>query len=252
MIDLTDRTAVITGGSRGIGASTAVLFAKAGADIVINYRVREDSAKEVINAVADEGRQCLAVRADLTNPDDVRNFIESSLNEFGKIDILVNNHGIWTDGPIDTMTPETWDETIDVNLRSVYLICNTVVPVMKKQKYGRIINVSSTAGQRGEAFHSHYAATKGAIIAFTKSLGPELSDFNINVNSVAPGWVDTDMCEEVFADSGFKESVRNSIPLKRIPVPEDIAGPILFLASDLARHITGEILNVNGGSVLCG
>lgn len=123
---------------------------------------------------------------------------------------------------------------------------------MKQQGGGRIINISSTAGQRGEAFHSHYAASKGGIISFTKSLAVELAPFNILVNSVAPGWVDTDMCEEVFGDPNYKEEVRKTIPLGRIAVPDDIAGPVIFLASHLARHITGEVLNVNGGSVLCG
>jgi 3-oxoacyl-[acyl-carrier protein] reductase len=150
------------------------------------------------------------------------------------------------------MSEENWKETIDINLNSLFYFCNEVVPQMKKQKCGRIINVSSTAGQRGEAFHSHYAASKGAMISFTKSLASELAPFNILVNSVAPGWVDTDMCSGVFSDKEYKEKVRKGIPIGRIPTPDDIAGPILFLASDLARHITGEILNVNGGSVLCG
>jgi 3-oxoacyl-[acyl-carrier protein] reductase len=141
---------------------------------------------------------------------------------------------------------------MEVNLDSVYYFTNAVVPNMKKQRQGWIINVASTAAVRGEALHSHYAASKGALVALTKSLAVELAPYNIRVNCVAPGWVDTDMCTEVFSDPSFKESVRQSIPLKRIPPPEDIAGPILFLASDLARHVTGAIINVNGGSVLCG
>ena len=141
---------------------------------------------------------------------------------------------------------------MEVNLDSVYYFTDAVVPHMKKHKQGGIINVGSTAGIRGEAFHSHYAATKGALNALTKSWAAEFAPHNIRVNLVAPGWVDTDMCSEVFGNPAFKESVRQSIPLKRIPPPEDIAGPILFLASDLARHITGAIINVNGGSVLCG
>ncbi|MFC1555536.1 SDR family NAD(P)-dependent oxidoreductase [candidate division KSB1 bacterium] len=252
MIDLTGKTAVITGGSRGIGASCAVLFARAGADVAINYRVREDAARDIKTMVEKTGRKCLIFKADFTLSGDVDNFVESVISEFGRIDFLVNNHGIWTGGAIDEMSEETWDDTVNINLKSVYYLCNKIVPVMKKQKSGRIINVSSTAGQRGEAFHSHYAATKGAIIAFTKSLSTELAPDNILVNSVAPGWVDTDMCTEIFEDKDYMESVRQSIPLKRIPLPEDIAGPILFLASDLAKHITGEIINVNGGSVLCG
>ena len=147
---------------------------------------------------------------------------------------------------------EILDETVDVNLKSVFHIVDAVVPHMKKQGRGWIVNIGSTAGVRGEALHSHYAASKGAIHAMTKSWAVEFAPWDIRVNCVAPGWVDTDMCTDVFADAGFRESVRQSIPLKRIPSPEDIAGPVLFLASDLARHVTGAILNVNGGSVLCG
>jgi 3-oxoacyl-[acyl-carrier protein] reductase len=141
---------------------------------------------------------------------------------------------------------------MDVNVAGAFYATNAAVPSMKEKGRGCIINVSSTAGVRGEAFHSHYAASKGALNALVKSLAVELAPFNIRVNGVAPGWVDTDMCTEVFSVPGYKEKVRKTIPLNRIPPPEDIAGPILFLASDLARHITGEILNVNGGSVLCG
>lgn len=252
MIDLSRKIAVVTGGSRGIGAATAKMFAQAGADVAINYQRREDSAKAVQDAIKILGRKCLIFRADLARKVDVDNFINAILDAYGRVDILVNNHGIWNHGPIDEMDEATWDEMMNVNLKSIYFLCNRVVPIMKTQKSGKIINLSSTAGQRGESFHSHYASTKGAIIAFTKSLAPELADYNINVNSVAPGWVDTDMCAEVFSDPDFKESVRQGIPLKRIPLPEDLAGPIVFLASDLARHITGEIVNVNGGSVLCG
>ena len=172
--------------------------------------------------------------------------------EFGRIDILVNNAGIWTYGEIDTMKENVWDQTMDVNLKGTFLFCHYVVPIMKRQGGGSIINISSTAGQRGEAFHSHYAATKGAIISFTKSLSSELGKDNIRVNCVAPGWVDTDMSADTLRREPLRKEVLKSIPLGKIPAPEDIAGPILFLASDLSAHITGEILNVNGGSVLAG
>ena len=150
------------------------------------------------------------------------------------------------------MSLNEWEETIRINLTGVFLITREIIKLMKKNRFGRIINITSTAGQRGEAYHSHYAASKGALISYTKSLATELSDYNITTNSVAPGWVDTEMCNEVFADKGYKETVRKSIPVGRIATPEDIAGPVLFLATDLARHINGEIINVNGGSVLCG
>jgi 3-oxoacyl-[acyl-carrier protein] reductase len=252
MIDLTGKISIITGGSRGIGAATAVMFARAGSDVAINYNKRRDAALEVQKKVEKLGKTCVVVQADLSRSQDVNRFIDKVMEKLNRIDILVNNHGIWNDGPIAEMTEETWDEMMNVNPKSIYLLCCKAVPIMRRQGGGKIINLSSTAGQRGEAFHSHYAATKGAIIAFTKSLSTELAPDNILVNCVAPGWVDTDMNTEVFADPKIKQWVIDGIPLKRIPSAEDIAGPILFLASDLARHITGEILNVNGGAILCG
>jgi len=252
MIDLKGRVALITGGSRGIGRATAILFAKANADVAITYRSNDSAANLVIEEIKNMGRKAIALKGDVSKSSDVKMIVKEVLNYFGKIDILVNNAGIWTYGAIGEMPEEIWDETMNVNLKGVYLITNEVVPIMKKQRWGRIINISSTAGQRGEAFHSHYAASKGAIIAFTKSLAVELAKFNILVNCVAPGWVNTDMCAEVFKDPAFVEQVKSTIPLGRIPEPEEIAGPILFLASDLANWITGATISVNGGSVLCG
>jgi 3-oxoacyl-[acyl-carrier protein] reductase len=193
----------------------------------------------------------LAYQADFSRKKDLLMIVENILETWGHIDVLVNNAGIWTYGEMGQMDGKLWQETIRVNLDSIFYVCNAVVPSMKTRRRGWIINVSSTAGVRGEAYHSHYAASKGAIISLTKSLAAELGPYGIRVNCVAPGWVDTDMCADVFRDKKFRKKVESSIPLQRIPPPEDIAGPILFLASDLARHITGEILNVNGGSVLC-
>jgi len=252
MIHLKGRTTLITGGSRGIGRATALMFAEAGSDVAFSYQCREQAALEVKNEIEKNGRQCLAYKAEISNEMDVQRLVEDIIRSWGRIDVLVNNAGIWTYGEMGRMDKEVWKETMAVNLDSVYYFTNAVVPHMKEKKRGWIINVASTAAVRGEALHSHYAASKGALLALTKSLAVELAPFDIRVNCVAPGWVDTDMCTEVFRDPGFKESVRQSIPLKRIPPPEDIAGPILFLASDLARHITGAVINVNGGSVLCG
>ena len=252
MINLTGKVVLITGGSRGIGAACSILFAQAGADIAFTYKSNKISADKIKSQVETLGRKCLPVKCEISSFTDVKNCIKEIIEFFGKIDILVNNAGIWTYGEMGNMDQLTWQETINVNLNSVYYFCNEVVPFMKKNNYGRIINITSTAGQRGEAYHSHYAASKGAVISLTKSLSSELAKDNILVNSVAPGWVDTDMCNDVFNDKEYKEKVRKGIPIGRIPSAEDIAGPVLFLASDLARHITGEILNVNGGSVLCG
>lgn len=251
MIDLNGKKTLITGGSRGIGRATALLFARAGSDIAINYLIRKKDAESVRAEIERIGRDCLVFQANISVKKDVDKMIEELIQEWGKIDILVNNAGIWTYGEMGSMTEEVWTETMKINLDGVFYVCNTVVPFMKKKKMGWIINVASTAAVRGEAFHSHYAASKGAIVSLTKSLASELAPHNIRVNCVAPGWVDTDMCSEVFRDPDFRREIQESIPLKRIPLPEDIAGPILFLASDLATHITGEVLNVNGGSVLC-
>jgi 3-oxoacyl-[acyl-carrier protein] reductase len=252
MISLKGRTALITGGSRGIGRATALLFAEAGSDVALSYRRREKAALEVKTEIEKKGRKCLTYRVEISQEKEVHELVEDIIRSWGRIDILINNAGIWTYGEMGNMDQEVWKETMEVNLDSVFYFTNAVVPYMKKKKQGWIINVASTAAVRGEAYHSHYAASKGALLALTKSLAVELAPYNIRVNCVAPGWVDTDMCTEVFSDPAFKESVRQSIPLKRIPPPEDIAGPILFLASDLARHITGAVINVNGGSVLCG
>ena len=251
MIDLNGKKTLITGGSRGIGRATALLFARAGSDIAINYLIRKKDAESVRAEIERIGRNCLVFQANISVKKDVDKMIEELIQKWGKIDILVNNAGIWTYGEMGSMTEEVWTETMKINLDGVFYVCNTVVPFMKKKKMGWIINVASTAAVRGEAFHSHYAASKGAIVSLTKSLASELAPHNIRVNCVAPGWVDTDMCSEVFRDPDFRREIQESIPLKRIPLPEDIAGPILFLASDLATHITGEVLNVNGGSVLC-
>ncbi len=251
MITLEGKKVLITGGSRGIGRATAILFAKAGADVALSFNTRKDAAEEVRREVEKTGRTCFIIRADLSQKDDIDRMVEDVIGFWPDLDILVNNAGIWTHGEIGKMDQKVWTETMRLNLDGVFRTTHLVVPHMKEQKRGWIINISSTAGIRGEACHSHYASSKGAIISFTKSLAVELAPDNIRVNCVAPGWVDTEMCSGVFADSEFRKKVEHGIPLGRIPPPEDIAGPILFLASDLARHITGEVLNVNGGSVLC-
>lgn len=252
MISLEGQVAIITGGSRGIGAACAIYFAKAGADVVITYSQNAAAAGNIVAKVEALGRACLAVKADVAKEKSAKVVVERTIKKFGRIDILVNNAAIWTFGEIGEFPAEVWRETMEVNVNGTFYITNAVVPYMKRRKSGKIINITSTAGQRGEAQHSHYAASKGAIISFTKAISTELAPFNINVNSVAPGWVDTDLSAVVFKDKKVKEAARKGIPLGRIPTPEDIAGPVLFLASDLARHITGEIMNVNGGSVLVG
>ncbi len=250
MIRLEGKVALITGASRGIGFATAKLMSEAGATVVLNYNRTKGPAEELAQGIKRSGGKALAVKANVADRGEVEAMVDTVIREFGRIDILVNNAGIWTYGEIDTMPDEVWDETMDINLRGVFYCTRAVVPHMKRQGGGRIINLSSTAGQRGEAFHSHYAATKGAIISFTKSLAVELAPHNILVNAVAPGWVDTEMSAEALEQEGDK--ITAIIPLRRPGKAEEIAGPILFLASDLASYMTGEIVNVNGGNVLCG
>ncbi|KAF0139244.1 MAG: oxidoreductase [Stygiobacter sp.] len=249
MIDLSNKVTIITGGSRGIGAACVKLFAKAGSKVAFTYKSKKQEAD---NLEKEFPGLIKGYQVDMESEKEIIAMVSSTEKEFGKVDILVHNAGIWNDGTLETTTLEHWQQLMRVNLDSTFLFARQCATIMKKNNFGRMILISSTAGQRGEAFHSHYAASKGGVISFTKSLAIELAPFNITVNSVAPGWVDTDMNNEVFADAEFKENARKGIPVGRIPTPEDIAGPTLFLASDLARHINGEILNVNGGSVLCG
>jgi len=193
-------------------------------------------------------------KADLAKMLPAEKLVKFTRERLGRLDILVANAGIWNveDAPIEKMSEREWDEMMAVNLKSVYSVIHFSVPHMIQQRAGRIIAVSSTAGQRGEANHTHYGATKGAIISLVKGLSTELAPHNILVNSVAPGWVDTDMSRPVFKNKKLFKQICEKQPLGRVATAEETAGPILFLASELASFITGEILNVNGGSVLCG
>ncbi len=251
MIDLKGKVAVITGASRGIGKATALLFAQAGCDVLVNYNADENAALRVASQAEKLGVRAKTFRSDVSKISDVEQMIQYTIGEFGKIDILVNNSGIWKYAPIEKMTEEQLQETMQLNLNGVFYTTTAVVPHMMKRKSGNIINVSSTAGQRGEPFHSHYAASKGAVISLTKSLAAELAPYNLRVNCVAPGWVDTDMSHASLVGDG-RDEILGKIPLGRAGTAEEIAGCILFLASDLSSYVNGEILNVNGGSVLCG
>ncbi len=250
MISLAGQRVLVTGGSRGIGRAAALLFARAGADVGITYRSRLADAEAVTREIRTSGRRVFLAGGDLADPRVVDRVFRECKAAFGGLDCFVANAGIWPaeDVPLAGLSEARWRSTMAQNLDAVFLTTRAALQVMGPG--GRIVLVSSTAGQRGEAFHADYAATKGALIAMTKSLAVECAP-GITVNCVAPGWVDTEMSAGPYAGEG-KARIAATIPLKRIPPPEDIAGPILFLCSPLARHITGEILNVNGGSVLCG
>ncbi len=251
MINFKNQVVLITGGSRGIGAEAAILFAELGADIAINYYTNPDAARKVKSSIEKLGRRCLIIQADMGKRQDCESMVKKALDEFGKIDILVNNAGIWTESAIEKMTDDILDRTIDINIKGCFYTTSAVVPSMKKQKSGNIIFITSTAGQRGEAMHSHYAASKGALISLTKSLSSELAPFGIRVNSVAPGWVDTDMSHPALTSPDGPKYL-SLIPLGRAATPRELASPIVFMASEWASFITGEILNVNGGAVLVG
>ena len=251
MIDLTDKVTLITGGSRGIGAACVKVFSNANSKVAFTYKKNQAFANELIASLS-SNKQIKAYAVDIESEKDVRSIVKKIIIDFGKVDILVNNAGVWKYGKVDELSLAQWEETIRINLTGAFLFVREVVPYMKRNKFGRIINISSTAGQRGEAFYSHYASSKGGMISFTKSLAAELAANNINVNCVAPGWVETDMTSEVLSDKNYKAKLEKETLVGRVAPPKDIAGPVLFLASELARHINGEILNVNGGSVLCG
>ncbi len=251
LIDLRGKHALVTGGSRGVGRAVARLLASAGAGVGIGYHSRSKEALEVVEDARARGVHAWAERGDLSTPEGVDALFHRAQQEFGGLDVFVGNAGIWPprEVPLSDMDAEQWDRTMAVNLDSIFYTTREAARRIRDD--GRIVLVSSTAGQRGEAFHCDYAASKGAVISLVKGLCVELAPKGITVNAVAPGWIDTEMARPAF-DSVGRERIAATIPLGRIATAEDVAGPIVFLCSSLARHITGEILNVNGGAVLVG
>lgn len=250
MIDLSGKKALVTGGARGIGAACARLLAKAGADVGIAYRSRSEEAQTLVAELSALGVQAFAYQGDLATREANDGFVAEAVQRFGHVDVFVGNAGIWPDVPVPVsdLDDDRWHNTVATNLDGMFF--GTRAAVRHMPNGGRLVFISSTAGQRGEAGHADYAASKGAMISFVKSLAVELGARDITVNSVAPGWVDTEAVTRPFAEG--RGRIEANIPLGRVASPDDIAGPVLFLASPLARHVTGEILNVNGGSVLCG
>jgi 3-oxoacyl-[acyl-carrier protein] reductase len=248
---LEGRRAIVTGGSRGVGRATAMLLAEAGADVVIGYRSRSAEASRVVEELKGRGVLASGVAGDLARPEDVRGLFDEATAMMGGVDIVVVNAGVWPpdDVPIARMSMDQWSGTVGANLTSAFLTVREAARAI--QGAGRIVLVSSTAGQRGEANHADYAATKGGMISLTKSVAVELAPRGITVNCVAPGWIDTEMVA-LALDSAGRSAIEAAIPVGRVASPDDVAGPILFLCSTLARHVTGEILNVNGGSVMVG
>lgn len=257
-LSLDGKVALITGGSRGIGAAAVRLFHQAGARVAFNYRNAREAA-EALTSDLDEN--CVAIKQDLSSPEQGRALVAKTIEIFGRIDILVANHGVWPpeDAPIAAMSDNQWRTTLAVNLDSVFGLTQAAAAQMLKQgrpapesPAGHIVFISSTAGQRGEANHADYAASKGAIISLTKSLSSELAPQGISVNCVAPGWVQTDMSTPALNDPATRSKIFATIPLRRVARPMEIAGPILFLCTPYAGFISGEIVNINGGAVLAG
>jgi len=258
-LSLEGRTALVTGGSRGIGAAIVRLFVQAGARVVFSWQQAQPEAAALVRECGED--RCVGVQAALADSSSAAQLVERAVGRFGRLDLLVVNHGTWPpeDVPVDRMTDEQWRRTVGVNLDAVFGLVKHGAAHMKQQVMhpdsparGRIVLISSTAGQRGEAFHCDYAATKGALISMTKGLATELAQHAIYVNCVAPGWVRTDMSIATLAHPSAGPRAIQAIPLGRVGTPEEVAGPTLFLCTDLANFITGEIFNVNGGAVLAG
>jgi len=273
LLSLSDKVALISGGSRGIGAATVRMFTQAGAKVVFSYRAAKAQADALMNECG--AAVCHAVACDLNAPESAAPLVRATVERFGRLDILVANHGVWLgdDIGIDQMPDQQWRNTLSINLDAVFGLVKHSVAQMKSQPRrgqdarataggtpapstspaaGHIVLISSTSGQRGEAYHADYSATKGALISMTKSLSSELAPIGIYVNCVAPGWVDTDMSAATLADPKAGEAIRRTIPLGRVGEPEEIAAPVLFLCTEHAGFISGEIFNVNGGAVLVG
>jgi len=245
---LKDRVAIITGASRGIGRAVALKLARDGAKVVVNYAGNVEKAQEVVDTIKEFGGEAIAVQADVSSPQEVEAMVEKVMEHFGQVDILVNNAGITRDTLLMRMKEEDWDAVMNTNLKGVYNCSKAVIRVMMKQRWGRIINITSVVGLMGNAGQANYAAAKAGIIGFTKSVAKELGSRGITVNAVAPGFIETDMTAVL--NDELKAALKEQIPLQRLGAPEDIAHLVAFLASDHAGYITGQTINVDGGMVM--
>lgn len=245
---IVNKNAIVTGGTRGIGKEIAKTLAKNGANIAINYRKYSEEVENLVEELKALGGKALAIKCDISNEDEVNNFIKEVKENFGSIDILVNNAGITKDGLLLRMSEKDFNDVIDINLKGTFNMTKAVSSIMVKQRVGKIINISSVVGVAGNAGQCNYAASKAGVIGFSKSIARELASRNINVNVIAPGYINTDMTK-VLSDK-VKEEVLKTIPMKKIGEPEEIANLVLFLSSDLSNYITGQVINVDGGMVM--
>ena len=247
---LEGKNAIVTGGSLGIGAATSLMLAEEGANVCLTYRKHEQEAKDFAEQIRKMGRKALAVKCDIAVFAEAENVVKQALEAFGRIDILVNNAGMNWDAVSWKMTDEQWDRVIDVNLKGYFNFTRHVAPLFKDQKYGKIINVTSINGLRGKFGQSNYSASKAGIIGYTKAIAKELGAFGVNVNAVAPGLIETPMLRDSEARDKIVDMAMGEIVLKRVGQPEDLANVIAFLASDRARHVTGEVIKVDGGQYI--
>ncbi|MCT4621409.1 MAG: 3-oxoacyl-[acyl-carrier-protein] reductase [Marinisporobacter sp.] len=247
-MNLTGKTAIVTGGSRGIGKAIALKLADLGANIVVNYTSNAAKAEEVVKQIKDMGKEAIALKADVSNSEEVQNFIKEVEEKFESIDILVNNAGITKDTLLMKMKEEDWDRVMSINLKGTYNCTKAVTRKMMKQRSGKIVNVASVVGVTGNAGQANYAASKAGVIGFTKSIAKELGIRGINVNAVAPGFIETDMTD-VLSDK-VKEEIMKNIPMKKLGKAEDVANVVAFLCSNEASYVTGQVLNIDGGMAM--
>lgn len=246
---LRGKTAIVTGSSYGIGRGIAIFFAQEGANVVVNYSKSEEKAQQVVSEIIEEGLTAIAVKADVSRSDEVKKLIDTCVRSYGRLDILVNNAGILPFGSIEEITDDILDRVFKVNFYGTFYCCREAVPIMKKQKYGKIVNISSIAGQRGDhTTAACYGSSKGAMSVLTKSLARQLGPFGINVNAVAPHAIITPMMDYWGEDK--RNEMMEKIPIQRLGTPRDVAVAVLFLVSDEADFITGQIINVNGGYLM--
>ena len=243
-----NKNAVVTGATRGIGREIAFTLAENGANVAINYRTLNEDVERLIEELKSYGTNIVAVKCDISDEEEVKNFIAESKKQLGSIDILINNAGITKDGLLMRMKEKDFSDVLDVNLKGTFITTREAASIMMKQRHGKIINISSVVGVIGNAGQCNYAASKAGVIGFSKSVARELASRNITVNVVAPGFINTDMTGVL--PEKVKESMLQGIPLKRIGEPKDIANAVLFLASDLSNYITGQVINVDGGMVM--
>lgn len=247
-LDLEGKHAIVTGGSMGIGTAISLKLGEAGADVALNYRKHDTEAKAVVKQLESMGRRALAIQADVSVFNDAQTMVDKVVTEFGGLDILVCNAGINRDAVIWKMSEAEWDAVIDINLKGYFNYIRAVSPIFKEQGYGKIVNITSINGLRGKFGQTNYSASKGGIIALTKALAKELGKFSVNVNAVAPGMVLTDMMEKI--PDKFKQLALDETVLKRLGKPEDVGELVVFLCSDHAKHITGEVIKVDGGQYI--